>query len=107
MLGHVGTSNVDVEDSDARPISDVAPGVSRNRNRIDAICNDGEPEREIVFRQRVCDAITGIIHRLDSRLRIAQGLLNRVDPQVHGIDFTRELAGDTRFPYAWNPANND
>jgi hypothetical protein len=94
MLGRVGASNLDVENSDSRPIRDFSPCVSRNRNWIDTIRNDGEPEREIVFCHRVCDAITGIIHRFDWRRRIAKGLLNRVDPQVHGIDFSRELASD-------------
>jgi hypothetical protein len=55
------------------------------------------PEAEVVLRDRVADAIARIIKRLADRPEVSDGLLNRVNAQIHRTELTSQFP--LTFPY--------
>lgn len=97
MLSFIGASHFDLEKADFSATGNLMPGVPSNGNRIDAIGNDRLAQSEIVFRQCVGDAVPRIIHLAGDRPRISKRLLDRIDSQIHGVDFAGKLASNRGF----------
>ena len=69
----------------------------RAGKRIDRIGHYAASDAEVVLGNRVTDEISNIVERRRDGSRIPQGLLDRIDAQVHRSDLTSQFAGDHRF----------
>jgi len=84
----------------------LEPGIRRSRVRIDAVCYNALPEFEVVFCHKIADALTTGIRRLGDRPGITQGLLNRIDAQIHGNDRASQFASDPQCADAWKASES-
>jgi 2-polyprenyl-6-methoxyphenol hydroxylase-like FAD-dependent oxidoreductase len=91
VLVEIGAHNLDVQAANAGTHGHGAPFVTRQRPGIDGIRDDDVPEAQIVFGNRVRDAIALAFH-LPSR--VPQCLLDRVDAHVHRARRSRQCTGD-------------
>lgn len=107
MLRLIRASDFDLLNSDSHSFRDFAPGIPRNRNRIDTVCHDCSSEPEIVFRKGIRNAIASIVHRLTDGSGIAQGLLDGVDSKIYRVDFTSEFTSNARFTDAGKSTEDD
>ena len=107
MLCLVRASDLDLLNSDSHPFRDFAPGIARNRNRIDTVRHDCSSEPEIVFRKSIRNAIASIVHRLTEGSGIAQGFLDGVDSKIYRVDFTSEFTSNARFAGAGKSTEDD
>ena len=107
MLVQVGTYDFDFDGVSARSFRDFDPGIPPAGKRIDRIGHHGASDAEVVLGNRVTDAISNIVERLRDGSGIAQGLLDRIDAQVHRSDLTSQFAGNRRFSGSRKSTEND
>lgn len=107
MLRLIRASDFDLLNSDSYPFRDFSPCIARNRDRINAICDNSSSKAEIVFRQSISNAITSIVHRLSEGSGVAQGLLDGVDSKIYRVDFTSEFTSNARFADAGQSTEDD
>jgi hypothetical protein len=62
------------------------------------------PEFEVVFCHKIADAVSSGVRRLSERPGITQGLLHRIDAQIHGNDRASQFASDPQCVDAWKAA---
>jgi hypothetical protein len=75
----------------------VAPGVARDRQRIDRIRDHLAAKAQIGDRQRIADHVAGRADLAGEHAGIAQGLLDRVDAQIGGTTLRGEGARQRGF----------
>ena len=107
MLARVRAHDLDIEQVYAGMSGDVPPRVARQRNRVDAVGNDGTTDPEIVQGDRIGRTVTGVLDRAVADRRLADRLFDRIDPQIHGIDLRRQRAGDRRLAGSRPAAEHD
>src|SRR5262249_5699259 len=74
------------------------PSVTSQVNRIDRIRDHRSTDSKVVFSDRVGNPIPDIIDGLAQQSRISDGLLDRVNTQMHGSDLTGQFPGDGCLP---------
>jgi hypothetical protein len=84
MLVAVGALYLDFWEGDSCGVRYCNPSVTSQPNRIDRIRDHRSTDSKIVFRDRVGNPIPDIINGLAQQSRISDGLLDRVDTQMHG-----------------------
>jgi hypothetical protein len=81
----------DLNGADWHPARRNGPRIARELKWINGVRNHGAAEAEVVLRDRVADAIARIIKRLVDCPEISDGLLNRVDAQIHRTEPTSQF----------------
>ena len=94
MLFAVEAPNLHLYEGDSHGIRYRDPGIPSQLNRIDRIRHYGSTNSEIVLRDRVGNAIPGIINWLAQKSRISERLFHRVDAHMHGADLTGQFLGN-------------
>src|SRR6266581_2254981 len=98
MLFRIRTRYFDFNRFYLSSIRDADPSVARELKWIDRVRNHSSTETEIVLGDRVANTIPRIVERLAEHSGIPDGLLDRVDAEIHGTDLMGQLPGDRRLP---------
>jgi len=107
MLVDVGAHKLDLDSCNASPLRNIAPGIAGERNRIHGVGDNRSSNSQIVCSDFAGDSITRIIHRSAIAQERPQCLLNRVNPQVHGGQSSRDLSCHSRFSGRWQTCKDD
>jgi len=107
VLVGVGADDLDLERRDRHARRDRPPSLSRRRDGVYAVGDHAAAQPQIVGRDRVGDAVTGVVHRPIACARVAQRLLDGIDAHVHGAGLARQLARDRRLADAGQAAKDD
>lgn len=98
MFVSVDALNLDFHEADSRGVRHRDPSIPSQLERVDRIRHHCPTDSEIVLRDRLCNAIPGIINGLTQQPGIPDGLLHRVYAQMHGADLTGQFPRYGRLP---------
>src|SRR5262245_31290863 len=98
MLVAVEALYFDLYEGNSRGVRYCDPSVTSQLKRIDRIRDHCSTNSKIIFRDRVGNQISDIINGPAQQSRISDGLLHRVDTQMHSADLTGQFSGNGCLP---------
>ena len=107
VLVRVGADEPDLDEPGAGRGRDGAPTGPALRHGVHAVRDDGQAETQVVPGHPGRGGVPDLRRRVDGERRLHDGLLDRVDPQVHGTEVAREEAGERRLAGTGQPAEDD
>lgn len=107
MFSVIRAPNLNLDGPRASALSDIEPGGSGDRDRIDRVGNDDVTYAKIVLRYCVGGSVPCVVQGEDPDARVSNRLLDRINSNMDRRGSFREGAGNTRLSYAWKPAEHD
>src|ERR1700732_1435941 len=101
MFAGIRTLDLDFNSADLHAVGYFDPGVASQRKRIHRVGNHRSTDSEVVLGNRVANAVPCIVERLVNHPGRPDGLLDRIDTQMHGTDLAGELPGYSRLSGPW------
>jgi len=101
MFVNVGAHDLDFDDVNLYRGRYLNPSIPSELKWIDRVRDHRPTNSQIVFRDCVSDAVTCVIESLASHVRSTDGLLDRIDAQMHRSDLTSQFPSYSRLPCAW------
>jgi len=103
----VGTPDFNFDGEGVGAAGRIEPRVARDGKWIDRIGDHDSADTQVVFRERICHAIPGIVEESGGDAGFTDGSFNGIDTDVHGAKSPRELAGYGGLAGAWQTAESD
>jgi hypothetical protein len=101
MLLRIRAHDLNLERRDVRSPGDITPRVARQWPRVYRVGNNDTPHRQVVFGDRPCDPVSGIVNRDNRDAGFADGLFNGIDAHVGRTQRARQFARHRTLANAW------
>jgi hypothetical protein len=88
MFDGIRTGDLDFDAAYLSALPDFEPCLAHYRERINRVRDHSASDAKVVFGNSIGDAIACLAKKWDLRRAIPDGLLNRVDAQMHAADLT-------------------
>jgi hypothetical protein len=107
MFVRIRALNLNFNRCHVRAVRYSEPSIASKRKWINRVCNHCSTDAEIVLGDRITDTIPSVIESFADRSGFPDGLLNRVDTQMHGTELASQFSGNHRLSSAWKAAKDD
>ena len=101
MIGLVGADNLDLEDASAGRSGGAHPGITGERERIDAFDDHVQAKPQLLVSQGVRNRISRRAEGMRQRRPRHDGMLDAIYPQVRCARFRPEERGNRRLTDRW------
>jgi hypothetical protein len=101
MLLSVRAHDLDFDGTNLYRVCYFNPSIPSELKWIDRVRDHRSTNSKIVLRDCVGGAVTCIVESLVNHARSTDGLLDRIDAQMHRSDLTSQFPSYSRLPCAW------